>query len=971
MMVENDTSSVEYQLSTSTGPFSIPFYFIENGHIVAELYTQNGDDFNKTTLTIDVDYYLNGAGDKNGGQLTLLSAHSGATLLIYRDPDATQLTSYLATGKFPATSHERALDKLTMLIQKFGWWWDSLALKKPNIFANYYDALNNRIRNLRDPSLAQDAATKSYVDSSDIDLQQQITSNFNRSLRVPDSYISQLPSAQDRAWKGLGFDGAGQPKLQDPAGTGLWGYVPAIGSFEQGSLLTQRFEVLLWESTDEYWRWDGVMPKVVLPGSTPATAGGTGKGKWVDVTDATLRSNLGSSELPGGSLVALEFGTVAGLLQGRTYPQAHGAVGNGVHDDTDALYAAFKSSAETVHIPRGTYLITRKLKCLLTKNLRVTCAPGVVFKLADNARCNMMVFVSDRKHDFEWFGGEFDGNWAGQGDETLNSNGTFKDLSHGFIVSLFNNVRLDNMYVHSFRGHSMNHAGNKKLHASNLRFNSHIAQAFPFGGSRGDGITGCSEDVLIENVYGFTTDDMVAVFAGILWVEGGTESDSEMVTNLDYLTCKSVTLRNINPWKKYSDLDGATEVYTWNAIVVGTQGGASIEKVSISDVKGYCQYSGIRPGVSQPVGSSPATDYWGSIGSLIIDNVSIRVAGAADNQHLYNTIRIGSLTAAASGTEYECVIKSATISNVQLFPSGNTRTLIGVGYTTIYNLNLNNINTLGQVADDTYNMLRCTGNRQIAQLNIDGVTHNPPTTSSDTVAQAQLALSWEVTFGVAAKIYANGLPVRRNAADTAYISNVNIVSGAVAPQIYGYDVVVRTPTNFYALPKVKGVHCRDRYLGRVRVAPSGLWEFEEFSTKYEDSTYGRPSPALMSGYSNITWEDGMSVRTYGSPYGEVEGWRYNRDGNWQMLGGYLTNNTVAMIDVSTVPSKFAPYTTVTSPIYNDASWPLSNGAVTLYTGHPNGRAGAYEVVDGGTAIYRRTWNATAGAWNPWFSISLT
>ncbi|MCP6503144.1 hypothetical protein NL484_27135, partial [Klebsiella pneumoniae] len=27
----------------------------------------------------------------------------------------------------------------------------------------------------------------------------------------------------------------------------------------------------MWESTDEYWRWDGVMPKVVLPGSTPAT----------------------------------------------------------------------------------------------------------------------------------------------------------------------------------------------------------------------------------------------------------------------------------------------------------------------------------------------------------------------------------------------------------------------------------------------------------------------------------------------------------------------------------------------------------------------------------------------------------------------------------------------------------------------------------------------------------------------------
>ncbi|HHP7453265.1 TPA: hypothetical protein ACR8SX_001077, partial [Klebsiella quasipneumoniae] len=381
MMVENDTSSVEYQLSTSTGPFSIPFYFIENGHIVAELYTQNGDDFNKTTLTIDVDYYLNGAGDKNGGQLTLLSAHSGATLLIYRDPDATQLTSYLATGKFPATSHERALDKLTMLIQKFGWWWDSLALKKPNIFANYYDALNNRIRNLRDPLLAQDAATKSYVDSSDIDLQQQITSNFNRSLRVPDSYISQLPSAQDRAWKGLGFDGAGQPKLQDPAGTGLWGYVPAIGSFEQGSLLTQRFEVLLWESTDEYWRWDGAMPKIVLPGSTPATAGGTGKGKWIDVTDATLRANLRSGEEGMGDALM----TVKQPYPGATPRSQHDknaefvsvmdfsvdGVSGRDYDNTDAFEKAYATGL-AVYVPPGEYLTH-------TYNRHLTFGPGVIY----------------------------------------------------------------------------------------------------------------------------------------------------------------------------------------------------------------------------------------------------------------------------------------------------------------------------------------------------------------------------------------------------------------------------------------------------------------------------------------------------------------------------------------------------------------------------------------------------------------
>ncbi|MDM4500965.1 hypothetical protein QUC29_23465, partial [Klebsiella oxytoca] len=178
---------------------------------------------------------------------------------------------------------------------------------------------------------------------------------FQRTLRVPEASVNVLPSAEDRAWKGLGFDGAGQPKLQDPAGTGLWGYVPAIGSFEKGSLLTQRFEVLLWESTDEYWRWDGAMPKIVLPGSTPDTAGGRGKGKWLDVTDATLRSNLGSDEEGMGSALLMHHTgkSVAEYLD--LYlatvffitPEQYGAKGDTVQDDSDALEDAINKAVAT------------------------------------------------------------------------------------------------------------------------------------------------------------------------------------------------------------------------------------------------------------------------------------------------------------------------------------------------------------------------------------------------------------------------------------------------------------------------------------------------------------------------------------------------------------------------------------------------------------------------------------------------
>ncbi|HEE3598486.1 TPA: hypothetical protein R7C35_001323, partial [Klebsiella pneumoniae] len=212
MMVENDTSSVEYQLSTSTGPFAIPFYFIENGHISAWLYTENSDGgYDETTLTLDTDYILTGAGDSEGGTLTLVETHDGATLLIARTPDATQLTSYVATGKFPATSHERALDKLTMLIQQIYWWWDDLPLKRPNIFANFYHAKNRFIKYLKNPVDEQDAATKNYADGLYDGAISHADEQFKRTLRVPESSVNILPSINGRKKKILAFDDNGNP----------------------------------------------------------------------------------------------------------------------------------------------------------------------------------------------------------------------------------------------------------------------------------------------------------------------------------------------------------------------------------------------------------------------------------------------------------------------------------------------------------------------------------------------------------------------------------------------------------------------------------------------------------------------------------------------------------------------------------------------------------------------------------------
>jgi hypothetical protein len=76
------------------------------------------------------------------------------------------------------------------------------------------------------------------------------------------------------------------------------GYI-LIDSFNIGATLTLPNQVLRWAIADggngEYYRWDGMFPKTVPAGSTPATSGGVALGAWVGVGDASLRAAMASS----------------------------------------------------------------------------------------------------------------------------------------------------------------------------------------------------------------------------------------------------------------------------------------------------------------------------------------------------------------------------------------------------------------------------------------------------------------------------------------------------------------------------------------------------------------------------------------------------------------------------------------------------------------------------------------------------
>lgn len=107
-----------------------------------------------------------------------------------------------------------------------------------------------------------------------------------------------------RRWTIAGFQYTAEEAIRN------YGYI-TLKSFQLGAPLpnnelTLPNQVLQDETNGEYYRWDGDFPKVVPPGSTPSSTGGEGAGAWVSVGDASLRSDLASTN--GDSLVGLSPG---------------------------------------------------------------------------------------------------------------------------------------------------------------------------------------------------------------------------------------------------------------------------------------------------------------------------------------------------------------------------------------------------------------------------------------------------------------------------------------------------------------------------------------------------------------------------------------------------------------------------------------------------------------------------------------
>jgi len=119
MSIATSTAKIQYTLASAAQALPVPFYFLEDAHVKVIKAASPAD----IVLVKGTDYTISGAADEDGGTVTTIAGtaadlDAGDIITIKRDIAITQSVNYVYNDRFPAETHERALDKLTMVAQQ-------------------------------------------------------------------------------------------------------------------------------------------------------------------------------------------------------------------------------------------------------------------------------------------------------------------------------------------------------------------------------------------------------------------------------------------------------------------------------------------------------------------------------------------------------------------------------------------------------------------------------------------------------------------------------------------------------------------------------------------------------------------------------------------------------------------------------------------------------------------------------------
>ena len=117
MTVSSTTNKISYSTGGGVTSFAYTYPILKTSDLTVIL--KDNATLVENTLSITTHYSVSRDAITRIGNVTTVATYAaGYTLIIKREVDLKQETDYTEGGAFPASSHEDALDKLTMIVQQ-------------------------------------------------------------------------------------------------------------------------------------------------------------------------------------------------------------------------------------------------------------------------------------------------------------------------------------------------------------------------------------------------------------------------------------------------------------------------------------------------------------------------------------------------------------------------------------------------------------------------------------------------------------------------------------------------------------------------------------------------------------------------------------------------------------------------------------------------------------------------------------
>lgn len=275
------------------------------------------------------------------------------------------------------------------------------------------------------------------------------------------------------------------------------------------------------------------------------------------------------------------------------------------HAINDAINYAAANNISRVVISNGWYLIDSAIR--LKNNIHLQVANNATIELMPSS--NSYILTNDDlingNQDIEVSGGTWIGN---AGTQTLKYSSTsLIDTSYygfGFQFYKVNNLYVHNLKIEKSQTWGIAHFGGNGFNFSHIKFKQDLRNSF-----NGDGITGSSSNGIIDDISGYTNDDMICVstvFASLANQGGGAG-------NYPAFDLSNVIVKNIRAELYDSANVNTDSAYALRQVRVFSGSGHSVSNITISGITGT---SKVNPVIIDSYDTS------GIFSNISIDNVN-------------------------------------------------------------------------------------------------------------------------------------------------------------------------------------------------------------------------------------------------------------------------------------------------------------------------------------------------------------